>query len=147
VLPVPAVVAGLFALLAAIGCTPESTARARNAHRAENPPAKPSGGGAKPEMGLASYYADRFAGRKTASGDRYRPGKLTAAHRTLPFGTIVEVSRRSEGETLTVRVRINDRGPFRKGRIIDLSRAAAQKLRMIRAGVAPVTVRLVRKPS
>lgn len=90
--------------------------------------------------GVASYYADSLAGRPTASGEPYDPSALTAAHRTLPFGTLVEVSR--EGRAVVVR--INDRGPFgKKKRIIDLSRRAAEELGMIRAGIASVTVRVV----
>ena len=93
--------------------------------------------------GVASYYADSLAGRPTASGEPYDPAALTAAHRTLPFGTLVEVSR--EGRKVVVR--INDRGPFAKKRIIDLSRRAAEELGMIRAGVARVTVRVVGRAS
>ena len=96
------------------------------------------------ERGRASYYADKLAGRKTANGERYDPRQLTAAHRTLAFGTIVEVAR-SDGRS--VRVRINDRGPFAEARVIDLSRRAAEQLGMIRAGVVDVTVRVVEEPS
>lgn len=95
-----------------------------------------------PQQGLATYYADSLAGHKTANGERYDPSELTAAHRTLPFGTVVEVTR-SDGRS--VRVRINDRGPFAgKKRIIDLSRKAAEALGMIRDGVVSVTIRVVR---
>ena len=92
------------------------------------------------EIGLASYYADRFHGRLTANGERYDRQALTAAHRHLPFGTRVAVTRLDDGRAVTVR--INDRGPFVRGRIIDLSHAAAQKLDMLRLGV--VKVRVVR---
>ncbi len=93
------------------------------------------------QRGLATYYADALAGHRTANGERYEPGALTAAHRTLPFGTIVEVTR-EDGRS--VRVRINDRGPFGKSsRIIDLSRAAAAQLGMLRDGVVRVTVRVI----
>ena len=92
------------------------------------------------EIGLASYYADRLHGRQTASGERYDRQALTAAHRYLPFGTKVVVTRLDDGRAVTVR--INDRGPFVRGRIIDLSHAAAQKLDMLRLGV--VKVRVVR---
>lgn len=95
------------------------------------------------ERGRASYYADKLAGRKTANGERYDPRALTAAHRTLAFGTIVEVTR-SDGRS--VRVRINDRGPFAKARVIDLSRRAAEQLGMIRSGVVDVTVTVVERP-
>ena len=92
------------------------------------------------EIGLASYYADRFHGRLTANGERYDRQAFTAAHRHLPFGTRVVVTRLDDRSSVTVR--INDRGPFVRGRIIDLSHAAAQKLGMLRLGV--VKVRIVR---
>lgn len=96
------------------------------------------------QVGLASYYADRFHDRRTASGERYHVKKLTAAHRHLPFGTLVRVTVLKTGAS--VKVRINDRGPFVKGRIIDLSRAAAKEVGILRSGVAKVEVRVIRKP-
>ncbi len=90
------------------------------------------------QQGTASYYADKFAGRATASGEIYRHESLTAAHRTLPFGSCVKVTRLSDGRTVLVRV--NDRGPFKKNRVIDLSRAAAARLGLLRAGLARVEV-------
>lgn len=96
------------------------------------------------QVGLASYYADRFHGRRTASGERYHVKKLTAAHRRLPFGTVVRVTVLKTGASVTVR--INDRGPFVKGRIIDLSRAAAKEVGILRSGVAKVEVRVIRNP-
>ncbi len=93
------------------------------------------------QQGTASYYADKFVGRATASGETYRHESLTAAHRTLPFGTCVKVTRLSNGRTVLVRV--NDRGPFGEGRVIDLSRAAAAHLRLLPAGLARVEVRTV----
>ena len=90
------------------------------------------------ESGLASYYADRFHGRQTASGEPYNRNAFTAAHRRLPFGTRVRVTRVDNGKTVVVR--INDRGPFVKGRVIDLSRAAARKIGMLREGVVAVRV-------
>lgn len=99
------------------------------------------------EEGLATYYANRFAGRRTASGERYSPSAMTAAHRTLPFGTVVDVLRIDEGGRRIpgeARVRINDRGPFGgRGRIIDVSYAAAKSLGMLRAGVVRVRVEVV----
>lgn len=87
--------------------------------------------------GEASYYADSLAGNTTASGDVYDPDELTAASRTLPFGSRVRVVRRDNGRSVVVR--INDRGPFGdESRILDLSRAAAERLDMLRAGVVPV---------
>ncbi len=95
------------------------------------------------ERGKASYYADKFEGRTTASGEVYDPEALTAAHPHLPFGTRVRVTRLDGESTPSVEVRINDRGPFREGRIIDLSRAAAQKLGMLQEGVVQVRVELI----
>ncbi len=91
------------------------------------------------ETGKASYYADFFKGRKTSNGETFRQRKLTAAHRTLPFGTKVKVTNLKNGKT--VKVRINDRGPFVDGRIIDLSRKAARRLGMVDDGVVPVEIR------
>jgi len=88
------------------------------------------------QTGMASYYAGDFIGRTTANGERFDMHALTAAHRTLPFNTRVKVTNLSNG--LSVVVRINDRGPFRKGRIIDLSRAAAEKIGLIGPGTAEV---------
>ncbi len=96
------------------------------------------------EHGKATYYSDALAGRKTASGERYDPAALTAAHRRLPFGTVVEVTRR-DGRRVTVR--INDRGPFAKGRIIDLSRRAAEEIGLVRDGVTEVSLRVVSRPN
>jgi rare lipoprotein A len=91
------------------------------------------------ETGLATYYASSLAGRRTASGERYDPSQLTAAHRRLPFGTLVEVRRR-DGKRSVV-VRINDRGPYAgPDRVIDLSRRAAEALGIVRAGKAVVEI-------
>lgn len=97
------------------------------------------------QQGYASFYSDRLEGHATANGEAYDPAALTAAHRTLPFGTRVEVQRVDTGAR--VEVRINDRGPYAGAqRIIDLSRAAAEALSMIRAGVVAVTVRVLSTP-
>ncbi len=95
------------------------------------------------EEGLASWYGgdDGFEGKPTASGEIYDSSKLTAAHRDLPLGTVVEVTSLDNGRV--ARVRINDRGPFVKGRIIDLSHAAAQQIEMIGPGVARVKIVVV----
>jgi len=90
------------------------------------------------ESGTASWYGNPFHGRKTASGEIFDMYALTAAHRTLPFNTIVTVTRLDNG--VSVKVRITDRGPFAKNRIIDLSYAAAQKLGMIGTGTAEVKI-------
>lgn len=87
--------------------------------------------------GEASYYADYFNGRLTANGERYDPRKLTAANRTLPFGTRVRITRLDNGRSVVVRV--NDRGPFgKRRRIFDLSKAAARQLDMLHAGRADI---------
>ena len=91
--------------------------------------------------GVASYYHDKFHGRKTASGIVYHKDKLTCAHRTLPFGTKLEVTNLSNGDTVTVTV--TDRGPFRKGRIVDLSKAAARQIGMLGKGLQRVQIKIV----
>jgi rare lipoprotein A len=97
------------------------------------------------QTGLATWYGDSLAGHKTASGERFDPSAMTAAHRTLPLGTWVEVVRTDTGKR--VRVRINDRGPFGKhDRVIDLSKGAAKKIDMLRAGVVRVELRVVDGP-
>jgi rare lipoprotein A len=129
-----------FALVAAIA----STGCGASASRA----VRTGGGIAVPpgttQVGLASYYSDSLAGETTANGERYDPAALTAAHRTLPFGTRVAVRRLDNDRSVVVR--INDRGPFVDGRIIDLSRAAARALEMIRAGVARVELEVLSVP-
>ena len=92
-------------------------------------------------MGKASYYAMKFNSRKTASGEIYDPDKLTAAHPTLPFGTRVRVTNLYNNSSVIVR--INDRGPHVKSRIIDLSYAAAKQLDMISKGIAEVAVEVI----
>ncbi len=91
--------------------------------------------------GMASWYGEEYAGRTTANGEIFDPTQLTAAHRTLPFGTLVEVKNPKNGQT--VRVRINDRGPFVGNRMIDLSYAAAQRLGLIDPGSGEVDVVIV----
>jgi len=95
------------------------------------------------QTGGASYYAKKFDGKRTASGDKFRNSKRTAAHRTLPFGTKVKVTNLKNGKS--VMVKINDRGPFAAGRIIDLSRKAARKIDMLDAGVARVEIKYKKK--
>lgn len=109
------------------------------------PSSPPSPSSGPYQVGVASYYANSLAGRKTANGERYDPKKMTAAHRGLPFGTIVEVRAKKSGRKVVVK--INDRGPFgKRTRIIDLSRAAAEELGMIRAGVIDVELRILSSP-
>ncbi|MBK7742494.1 MAG: septal ring lytic transglycosylase RlpA family protein [Betaproteobacteria bacterium] len=93
--------------------------------------------------GLAAYYSHRLHGRRTASGQVFDQQKLTAAHPTLPFGTMVKVTDTRNNRSVVVR--INDRGPTQAGRVIDLSRAAAAKLGMIRAGLVPVKLEVVKE--
>jgi rare lipoprotein A len=91
--------------------------------------------------GSASYYAAKFDGRRTASGERFDNGAMTAAHRTLPFGTLVRVTNVANGRSVIVR--INDRGPFTRGRMIDVSRAAADELGLVARGHGMVELALV----
>ena len=112
--------------------------------REATPPAADFAAGWR-EEGIASWYggADGFEGKPTASGEIYDSSLLTAAHRELPLGTLVEVSSLESGKS--VRVRINDRGPFVKGRIIDLSRAAAGRLDLVGPGIGRVRVTLLER--
>ena len=100
------------------------------------------GGRAGVQEGMASWYGGSLHGGPTASGERFDKNAMTAAHRTLPMNTRVRVTSKRNGRT--VEVRINDRGPYGKGRIIDLSEAAAKRLDMIDAGVVPVRVEVIR---
>src|SRR5260221_8362435 len=93
------------------------------------------------QTGKASFYADSFEGSPTASGEKYRANKFTAAHKTLPFGTVVKVTNIANKES--VNVTINDRGPYVEGRVIDLSKAAAEKLKFFNQGVAEVSIEIV----
>ncbi|MEZ4705139.1 MAG: septal ring lytic transglycosylase RlpA family protein [Bdellovibrionota bacterium] len=95
--------------------------------------------------GYASWYGGKFHGRKTASGEIYDQYKLTAAHKTLPFDTWVRVTNVDNG--MSVVVKVNDRGPFVRGRIIDLSRRAAEKIDMVGTGTARVRLTVEKKPS
>ena len=97
------------------------------------------------ERGLASWYGPKFHGRKTSSGEVFDMHQVTAAHKTLPLSTWVKVTHLETGHSITVRV--NDRGPFKEGRIIDLSRQAALALGIVDEGLAPVEVRAIRGPS
>lgn len=92
--------------------------------------------------GLAAFYHNGFHGRRTASGQRYNAGAMTGAHQTLPFGTRVKVTHVKNNRSVVVR--INDRGPTQAGRVIDLSRAAAGQLRMLREGLSEVRLEVVK---
>lgn len=96
------------------------------------------------ETGLASWYGAKHHGKRTASGEVFDQNKFTAAHRTLPWGSIVKVTNLANRQS--VELRINDRGPYGRGRIIDVSRAAARVLGMTRSGVARVRVELISSP-
>jgi rare lipoprotein A len=120
-----------FALLTALAVVACGCA---GAHPAATSPVT----GPPPETGVASYYAHQHDGRRTASGERFDMSAMTAAHRTLAFGTRVRVTNLDNGRSVVVR--INDRGPFRKARVIDVSYGAAQELRMITAGTAQVKI-------
>ncbi|WP_338791854.1 septal ring lytic transglycosylase RlpA family protein [Bernardetia sp. MNP-M8] len=95
-------------------------------------------GGEYTEEGIASYYADKYEGRPTASGETFRQNLLTAAHKTLPFGTMVTVTNLKNGKK--IRVKINDRGPFVTGRIIDVTSRGARELDFIRDGIVNVKI-------
>jgi rare lipoprotein A len=97
------------------------------------------------QTGIASWYGEDFHGRPTSNGEIYDMNELTAAHPTLPFGTMVEITNLLNGRTVTVR--INDRGPFVDGRIIDLSYAAARLLDMVGPGTIPVRLEVVKEVS
>jgi rare lipoprotein A len=96
---------------------------------------------AQVQTGKASFYSDAFEGKPTASGEKYRANKMTAAHKTLPFGTVVKVTNLSNNES--VEVTINDRGPFVEGRVLDLSKAAAEKLGFFNQGTTEVKMEIV----
>lgn len=91
--------------------------------------------------GMASYYGNEFAGKRTASGEKFDPNGLTAAHRTLAFGSKLRVTNLSNGKDVIVRV--NDRGPWGRGRVIDISLGAAKQIGMHRSGTAKVSIHLL----
>ena len=130
--------AGLVAGLLAGAC-----AGPRAITRPEGPPV-PAVIGAE-QRGLASWYGEPYHGRRAASGEIYDMHRLTAAHRTLPFGTWLRVE--SLGSGRTVELRVNDRGPFVDGRVLDVSYAAGQALGMIGPGVVPVRLEVIAPPA
>ena len=103
------------------------------------------GGGIIPKekvfFGKASFYADKFEGRLTANGERFNQAKLTCAHKTLPFNTVLKVTNLSNNKSVIVKV--NDRGPFIEARVIDLSKSAAEKIDMINDGVVEVKCEII----
>jgi rare lipoprotein A len=131
---------GLFAVAAllAVGCT--RSARREETAATDQTERRPGA----VQRGKASWYGARFQGRKTASGERFDKRDLTAAHKKLGFGTRVRVTNLTNGESVVVR--INDRGPYGAGRIIDLSEAAARRVGMIDAGVVRVELEILSTP-
>ena len=125
---------------------PPSLSKAPPLVAPHEPPKTPGTGQNRPgaqdfreiERGQASWYGPRFHGRRTANGERYDQHAMTAAHKTLPFGSLVRVRSLVNGKE--VDVRINDRGPFGRGRVIDVSRAAAEALGMLDLGIKPVVL-------
>ena len=97
--------------------------------------------GSKASAGTASFYGKRFHGRTTANGERFNMNAMTAAHKSLPFGTKVKVTNRNNGKSVIVR--INDRGPYHGNRVIDLSRGAAAKIGMLNSGTARVSIQVL----
>lgn len=95
-------------------------------------------------IGEASYYSNRLHGRKTSSGELYNMHKFTCAHKTYPFGTVLKVTNLKNNAS--IHVTVNDRGPYAKSRIVDLSMAAAKELNMVQSGVARVKVEIVSMP-
>ena len=93
--------------------------------------------------GMASFYDAKFQGRRTASGERFNNSALTAAHKSLPFGSLVKVTNVRNSKSVVVR--INDRGPYVRGRVIDLSKAAAKKIGLSRTGTARVKLEVLKK--
>ena len=126
-------------LVARVGISVAVALAAVNSVETASAKEKPSG--ATAASGAASWYGPGFHGRKTANGERYNMHALTAAHRSLPFGTKVRVTNRKNGKSVVVR--INDRGPYGGGRVIDLSRGAAQAVSMMGAGVVPVSLEVL----
>ena len=140
-------------LLCLVGLSAGSVAAqspAASAAEASAPTASPAPAPAAPAAapaaaadmaGTAAWYGRKFAGRRTASGQRFNPAALTAAHPTLPFGTRVKVTNQANQRSVVVT--INDRGPTSPGRVIDVSLAAARRLGFVRAGLTEVTLEVV----
>jgi rare lipoprotein A len=128
----------LLALAALAGCAGSAP---RDFAEVGPPPAARADAARPGQTGLASYYAHRYHGRPTASGEPYDEHALTAAHRDLPFGTRIRVTRLDDGRAVTLRV--NDRGPFVAGRIVDVSRRAARELDFEAAGLVRVRLEVL----
>jgi len=134
---------GLLSLLLLLGLLAASCSSSRTVSKGSHK--APHGHMARrgfTQKGLGSYYADKFVGRPTASGSTYRPNDMTAAHNTLPFGTVIRVTNTRNGKSVDVTV--TDRGPHTKGYIVDVSRRAATQLDIIKAGVVPVELVVIK---
>lgn len=123
------------------GCVPQPLYRSVSNSAVTNNTGQASEKVIESFTGTASYYADKFHGRKTANGETFNMNDLTAAHKTLPFGTIVKITNLKNDKS--VKLRINDRGPFVKDRIIDVSLAAAKELDMLGTGTAEVRIDVI----
>ncbi len=124
-----------FGAVLITGCTPSVR------FTAAKPAPETAGEISMVEEGVASYYAEEFNGRQTSNGETYDMNQMTAAHRTLPFNTLVRVTNTSNGKSVVVR--INDRGPFKDDRIIDLSLEAAKRLELIGSGTSSVRLQVL----
>ncbi len=136
-----------FAVVAALlmaGCAPSAARADASSRQAPKTVAAVIPASQLHQQGTASWYGPGFAGRRTANGEVFDPSQLTAAHKELPFNTLVRVT--NTRNQMSVVVRINDRGPFVGGRIIDLSRAGAEAIGMVGSGVAPVTLEVLTLP-
>ncbi len=135
-------VAAAFADLGPATSEPFAEAQAVDVTEVAAAPAQPTPATATAlDGGMASYYGRELAGNRTANGEAFNPAELTAAHRSLPFVSRVRVTNQRNG--MSVVVRINDRGPFARARVIDLSQAAAEQIDMVRSGQARVSIELL----
>ncbi|MCQ2228884.1 MAG: septal ring lytic transglycosylase RlpA family protein [Bacteroidales bacterium] len=133
--------------LASCSSSKSVSAPAKKSSASSSVSSKSSTGGLKVgavTTGQASYYSDKLHGNTTANGEKYDKRAMTCAHKTYPFGTMLKVTNTTNGKSVTLRV--NDRGPFKAGRIVDVSGAAAEKLDMKTAGVVNVKVEIVKLP-
>lgn len=134
-------IAACAALLLAAAPIAQAQKAAAPAAAASTAAPAPAPAVADASQGKVAYYGRKFAGRKTASGERFNPHALTMAHKTLPFGTLVRVTHLTTNKRVVVRV--NDRGPSTPDRVGDLSRAAAAKIRMLHSGVVEAKLEVV----
>jgi len=123
-----------------ISCSPSARYASKRNSNSDNSLTEPSEGNVF--YGEASYYAEKFHGRETANGEIFDMHKISAAHKTLPFNTILQVTNLENQKSIVVR--INDRGPYKKGRVLDLSYQAAQEIDMVSSGVVKVKAKIVK---